>query len=254
MTDLVKQRHSTPAENLRVLLALRGHTFSVAERLEIEEAADALESSGELPEEPSADRLHEFAEQIGEDGLPQASEHLHNVAGQIHTLRTAYSALAARLREREAKIPDEPAYEHFVCNRGQGDHDEIFVRRVDYTDLRAALIDTKGALDSSRLHTKHWMERAEQAETLNGLQAANITQLAAELTQAGSSIAELERDAEKISLYYELIYAVGKKYPDETRHQTALRYIRNAETSDGSDRAAKNATVAPHTATDKGEG
>lgn len=29
--------------------------------------------------------------------------------------------------------------------------------------------------------------------------------------------------------YYELIYAVGNKYPNETRHQTALRYIRNAE-------------------------
>lgn len=30
-------------------------------------------------------------------------------------------------------------------------------------------------------------------------------------------------------LYNELIYAVGKKYPGETRHQTALRYIREAE-------------------------
>jgi hypothetical protein len=27
----------------------------------------------------------------------------------------------------------------------------------------------------------------------------------------------------------ELLYAVGKKYPDETRHETALRYIRQAE-------------------------
>lgn len=29
--------------------------------------------------------------------------------------------------------------------------------------------------------------------------------------------------------YYELIYAVGNKYPNETRHETALRYIRSAE-------------------------
>lgn len=29
--------------------------------------------------------------------------------------------------------------------------------------------------------------------------------------------------------YYELIYAVERKFPDETRHQTALRYIRSAE-------------------------
>ncbi len=29
--------------------------------------------------------------------------------------------------------------------------------------------------------------------------------------------------------YMELIMAVASKYPDETRHQTALRYIREAE-------------------------
>ena len=34
------------------------------------------------------------------------------------------------------------------------------------------------------------------------------------------------RDAE---LYRELIYAVASKFPDETCHETALRYIRNAE-------------------------
>jgi hypothetical protein len=29
--------------------------------------------------------------------------------------------------------------------------------------------------------------------------------------------------------YMELLYAVASKFPDETRHQTALRYIKNAE-------------------------
>jgi hypothetical protein len=29
--------------------------------------------------------------------------------------------------------------------------------------------------------------------------------------------------------YHELLYAVGNKYPNETRHETALRYIRQAE-------------------------
>lgn len=29
--------------------------------------------------------------------------------------------------------------------------------------------------------------------------------------------------------YQELLYAVGNKYPNETRHETALRYIRGAE-------------------------
>jgi hypothetical protein len=31
--------------------------------------------------------------------------------------------------------------------------------------------------------------------------------------------------------YDELLFAVGNKYPGETRHETALRYIRQAEQS-----------------------
>lgn len=34
---------------------------------------------------------------------------------------------------------------------------------------------------------------------------------------------------EDVDPYQELLMAVGNKYPNETRHQTALRYIRNAE-------------------------
>jgi hypothetical protein len=39
-------------------------------------------------------------------------------------------------------------------------------------------------------------------------------------------LAEAERQ------YMELIYAVGRKFPGETRHQTALRYIQQAETAE----------------------
>ncbi|TSA51862.1 MAG: hypothetical protein D4R44_06885 [Actinobacteria bacterium] len=35
---------------------------------------------------------------------------------------------------------------------------------------------------------------------------------------------------DKQKKYDELILAVGKKYPNESRHETALRYIRQAET------------------------
>lgn len=38
------------------------------------------------------------------------------------------------------------------------------------------------------------------------------------------------REIERLSaLYYELLFAVGEKHPGETRHQTALRYIQQAE-------------------------
>ena len=41
-------------------------------------------------------------------------------------------------------------------------------------------------------------------------------------------------------LYNELLFAVGNKYPNETRHQTALRYILQAEKGDekGDEKAA----------------
>ena len=45
-------------------------------------------------------------------------------------------------------------------------------------------------------------------------------------------VSEDRKDAE---LYGELLYAVANKFPGESRHQTALRYIRNAEK--GSDNA-----------------
>jgi hypothetical protein len=40
------------------------------------------------------------------------------------------------------------------------------------------------------------------------------------------------KDDNIVEKYYELLYAVGRKYPNETRHETALRYILNAEKDD----------------------
>lgn len=39
--------------------------------------------------------------------------------------------------------------------------------------------------------------------------------------------------------YFELLYAVAQKFPDETRHQTALRYIQNAEIHNRADGPAQ---------------
>lgn len=38
-----------------------------------------------------------------------------------------------------------------------------------------------------------------------------------------------ERDAKVLAPYHELLYAVARKFPGESRHQTALRYIQEAE-------------------------
>jgi hypothetical protein len=44
------------------------------------------------------------------------------------------------------------------------------------------------------------------------------------MVKAADEIEQLE------AKYYDLIYAVSQKWPNETRHETALRYIRQAET------------------------
>jgi len=52
-------------------------------------------------------------------------------------------------------------------------------------------------------------------------------------------VADLRKDNERLYAelaacrkeYEELLYAVGNKWPNESRHQTALRYIRAAEAS-----------------------
>jgi len=50
-----------------------------------------------------------------------------------------------------------------------------------------------------------------------------FTKLTNELAQALSKPVKLPEE------YNELILAIGNKYPNETRHQTALRYIKQAE-------------------------
>ena len=57
--------------------------------------------------------------------------------------------------------------------------------------------------------------------------AVRITQDVTQIPQEDSS----KRQPLTDDLYYELLFAVGNKYPDETRHQTALRYIKQAEMS-----------------------
>lgn len=45
-------------------------------------------------------------------------------------------------------------------------------------------------------------------------------------------IKEYNRLKEIESKYYELLYQVVRVFPGETRHETALRYIKNAENTD----------------------
>ncbi len=60
-------------------------------------------------------------------------------------------------------------------------------------------------------------------EHLTKLSAETLRFMVADLTSAL---------AESQGRHYELIMAVGKKFPGETRHETALRYIQERENCD----------------------
>src|SRR5690349_13637758 len=59
---------------------------------------------------------------------------------------------------------------------------------------------------------------------------ARVARLAASLGTTSSETASTE---DYKALYMELLYAVARKWPGETRHQTALRYIQRAESQTG---------------------
>ena len=65
--------------------------------------------------------------------------------------------------------------------------------------------------------------------------ARNITKEGIELIT--KSVIHLKN---KNRQYNELIMAVGRKFPNESRHETALRYIKEAEQKGGEGKPVKN--------------
>ena len=57
--------------------------------------------------------------------------------------------------------------------------------------------------------------------------------------------AMLAADGEASRLHQELLYAVARKFPGESRHETALRYIRQAENPGGAHLQGAGASSKP---------
>lgn len=88
-----------------------------------------------------------------------------------------------------------------------------------------------------------WVERLKQQEALTDAAKAEIEAMKFDIGEYQASLtaesnARIAAEAELADCrvaagvdeaYQELIYAVGNKYPDESRHETALRYIKAAE-------------------------
>ena len=94
--------------------------------------------------------------------------------------------------------------------------------RLTKEDSPLAIATVKEALQAERDDAVAMLER----ETI------------AKAYKEGQAGATLETElAEANRLYHELIYAVAQKWPNESRHQTALRYIldREADTNTHTD-------------------
>jgi hypothetical protein len=124
-------------------------------------------------------------------------------------------------RQLERELADA---EHSNMNH----RDYIGRLEVDRKDLRdqlaaalaevreqARLLSMSGERESGLLATIQQME--DEIEQQSWKVSPAMAQ--AQIDQLNAKIAELGKN------YHELIYGVGKKYEDETRHQTALRYI-----------------------------
>ena len=93
-------------------------------------------------------------------------------------------------------------------------------------ELEEALLKTKMDLLTSYGESEELLGRIAELEAdVERLSAAHVKACQAN----ADSQAELAKAEQRVAKYNELIYAVQTKNPDETRHQTALRYIRNAE-------------------------
>ena len=66
----------------------------------------------------------------------------------------------------------------------------------------------------------------ESSQAVISAQCVKMSQYESIIFELRKQLAKAEQ---RVAEYNELIYAVQTKNPDETRHQTALRYIRNAE-------------------------
>jgi len=168
--------------------------------------ADNDEAQGGLrvavDELEAAERSCEIMLEAHEDEKPMRS-----LLNQVHQAeqwaRDAEKKLGASERNRQNHLD---AY-RVVCKQRDDDAAEIGI-------LKAQLADIDVALDN-----------VEDASV--GLFRVDTNIAVGQLLEEHAN--EIARLRETQTKYSELLYAVAHKFPDETRHETALRYILEAE-------------------------
>jgi hypothetical protein len=136
-----------------------------------------------------------------------AVETLQQVARELEAIDV--HELAGKVRLVAARLPDSTS----PAQRPEGDA----VRRLPEKWLAEA-VDLRNGDD--------WKRAEEREACASELEAALSTPPSAE-PQAGVV-------DDRLAKYQELIMAVARKFPGESRHETALRYIQRAESADSS--------------------
>jgi len=195
----------------------------VAQQPEDIPASEAIRRMSRIASEVAAMPIEEIRQELAAQQPPPTQD--DGLVAWLRSLASIYDAwspeayedAAARIESDAARIRtlEAAAREH------ERELDEVMEERDRYSD---ALLDT-----SMTMGGPEWCAKLPPEEPPNSGDLARDVPL----------LAAASRERER--LYAELIYAVASKFPGETRHETALRYIRNAER--GSDQCAKAATT-----------
>lgn len=136
--------------------------------------------------------------------------------------------ILARARELDAAKPEQVHTCSYYCDRKEclkAQRDELRDRLEATPPAQAAEAVGFGKLPECPPELEAPPMTVEE-------RAAAMNRMKAKLCAADASEAVQDK-------YHELLYAVSRKHPGESRHETALRYIRQAESQDhGPARAA----------------
>lgn len=180
--------------------------------------AQTKDSSNTSPDEspaavgldPSTERMEAYVKQIGLEPVAwEGAEDWERLAYELCAEEHGEESCNDLLWEGGA-IP-EPWGERWLKYEGEAKRMIALVTKYHSADTIAALQSLVGEdkLALGKQLAQSNAERQQLQEAVAALQAEN---------------AELRKN------YNELIMSVGRKFPDETRHQTALRYIQTTET------------------------
>lgn len=190
------------------------------------EAACRLDAKGER--DFLAYALHNIQGAIAkrEDAPCSSAEHAKaaQVALQLERVPTYTEVVAQWQREAEGGVGAEPRPQ-------EPEEDSGTFRSLDPAVAEAALLLENTVCECAHIESVHSFVYPDSNEVHNCEEDCDCQRFRpVQFFVARAGAVPPERpQARYEEAYFELIYAVGMKHPNETRHQTALRYIRQAE-------------------------